>query len=183
MTTIAIIGTAGRDKTKPMTLALWHWMLEEARTHMPVHAHVVSGGAAWADHLAVALFLEGSAHELTLHLPAPFDVSSNCFLGPFNSSGSTANYYHERFSRVIHHNDPWFSRQQITQVASMNNVNGSFEPMAAGYGGMFARNIKVAKADHMLAFTFGHGDIPADGGTKDTWDKCRGQRIHIPLPY
>lgn len=177
MNRIAIIGTAGRDKTKPMTLALWNWMLDEARSHMPVHAHVVSGGAAWADHLAVALFLEGSAHELTLHLPAPF--RNGKFDGPSSSSASAANYYHERFSNVIGVD----SLAQIDAVADMDPVHGSFEPAAYGYGGMFARNAKVATCERMLAFTFGPGSVPADGGTLDTWNKCRGNRIHVSLPY
>lgn len=176
MNRIAIIGTAGRDKNIPMSLNLWHWMLEDAYSHMPVHAHVVSGGAAWADHLAVALFLSGHAHELTLHLPAPF--ANGRFLGPNKSAGSISNYYHERFSKVIGID----SLNQIEQVASMDNVDGSFEPVAEGYVAMFTRNKKVAQCERMLAYTFGTGDIPADGGTKNTWDQCRGQRIHISLP-
>lgn len=176
MSKIAIIGTAGRDKTKPMTLTLWHWMLAEAASHMPVHAHVVSGGAAWADHLAVALFLSGQAHELTLHLPAPF--VNGRFVGPSGSAASAANYYHERFSQAIGID----TLAQISQVEFMDGVEGTFEPPAPGYAAMFARNKKVAMADRMLAFTFGTGAVPADGGTKNTWAQCKGQRIHIPLP-
>ena len=176
MNKIAIIGTAGRDKTIPMSLALWHWMLDDASSHMPLHAHVVSGGAAWADHLAVALFLSGDAHKLTLHLPAPF--ANGRFQGTSGSSGSAANYYHELFSRTIGIN----TLSQIQQVASMEHVDGSFEPAAIGYTAMFTRNKKVANADHMLAYTFGIGNVPADGGTANTWNLCKGQRIHVPLP-
>jgi len=49
---IAIIGTAGRDKTIPMTRALWDWMLDDAKNRLKFKHHLVSGGAAWADHLA-----------------------------------------------------------------------------------------------------------------------------------
>jgi hypothetical protein len=174
---IAIIGTAGRDKTKPMTQQLWEWMLADAQSRIKQGSHVVSGGAAWADHLAVALFLSGWAGELTLHLPAPFQHGK--FSGPSGSSASAANYYHGLFSRVLNVD----TLSQIEQVTTMDNVAGSFEPEMVGYRGMFNRNAKVAVADEMLAYTFGVGGVPADGGTKDTWDKCRGKRTHIPLPY
>lgn len=173
---IAIIGTAGRDKTKPMTLALWDWMVADAHERVRKGSHVVSGGAAWADHLAVALFLSGHAGEITLHLPAPFYRGQ--FTGPSKSAASAANWYHKLFSEVIGRD----SMADITTIEKMDNVYGTFEPEAAGYGAMFARNAKVAQADGMLAYTFGTGNVPADGGTKDTWDKCRGERHHICLP-
>lgn len=176
MNRIAIIGTAGRDKSKPMTLALWEWMLADALSRVPSGAHVVSGGAAWADHLAVELFRCGHAGELTLHLPAPFHNQQ--FIGPRQSAGNAANYYHQLFSKAIGRN----TRADIEWAAEQPMVNGSFEPEAEGYGAMFARNLKVAACEEMLAYTFGTGDRPADGGTAHTWDRCRGQRVHVPLP-
>lgn len=173
---IAIIGTAGRDKSKPMTPALWNWMLIDAMERIPKGAHVVSGGAAWADHLAVALFVNGYVKELTLHLPAP--IENGWFVGPDKSAASAANYYHRKFSMVI-------SRHSIGEIelaARMTHCHGTVEPVAAGYGAMFARNSKVARADEMLAYTFGTGPVPDDGGTKDTWDKCQGTKTHINLP-
>lgn len=175
---IAIIGTAGRDKTKPMTHELWNWMITSALGLVPKGSHLVSGGAAWDDHLAVALFLNGHASYLTLHLPAPFDYASGGFAGPANSSASAANYYHKLFSEAIGVD----TLSQIEQAACMPNCDGTFEFPSKGYGGMFARNNKVAQADEMLAYTFGLSDVPADGGTKDTWDKCKGKKFHISLP-
>jgi len=176
MTRIAIIGTAGRDKTKPMTKALWSWMITDVLSRVPARSHVVSGGAAWADHLAVYLFLSGHAARLTLHLPAPLNGR---FIGPYNSAGSAANYYHDRFSKIIGED----TLSQIEKASDMPNCDGSFEPAAPGYQAMFTRNAKVAKADAMLAYTFGEGDQPLDGGTKNTWDQCRGTKTHISLPY
>lgn len=176
---IAIIGTAGRDKNIPMTRALWDWMTQDVRERVREDGHVVSGGAAWADHLAVWLFLKGFVKELTLHLPAPLNGK---FLGPYQSAASAANYYHERFSNVVGCD----TLAQIEGAAPMDHCYGTFEPAAPGYGAMFNRNKKVAAAigpdDLMLAYTFGEGDVPADGGTRDTWNQCRGKRIHIPLP-
>ena len=57
------------------------------------------------------------------------------------------------------------------------------EPAGPGYGAFAARNRKVANTcTHMVAFTFGEGDVPADGGTKMTWDMAADKlRIHVPL--
>jgi hypothetical protein len=181
MNKIAIIGTAGRDKTKPMSKALWEWMLADARKRIPLNSHLVSGGAAWADHVAVALFLEGHASTLTLHLPAP--LSPERFIGPRGSSASAANYYHQLFSNTIGEN----TIQQVYTCCTKENCDGSFEEAVPGYGGMFARNLKVARdCDFgMLAYTFGEGAVPADGGTKDTWDKATcepSRKVHVSLP-
>ena len=32
-----------------------------------------------------------------------------------------------------------------------------------------------------MAFTWGRGDTPKEGGTLDTWTKCKGVKVHIPL--
>lgn len=177
MTKIAIIGTAGRDKTIPMTHKLWEWMLDDVANRVTWEDHLISGGAAWADHLAVALFLSGKVKKLTLHLPAPF--VSGQFVGMRGSAASAANWYHSKFSQVIQED----SLDQIFRAANMEYCTGTFEPAAPGYGGMFARNNKVAAAaEMMLAYTFSTGSIPADGGTKDTWDKTMGTRVHVSLP-
>jgi hypothetical protein len=182
MAIIGIIGTAGRDKTKPMTLALWKWMLQDAYSRVPAGSHVGSGGAAWADHLVVSMFLFGYTGNITLHLPAPF-VDGKYQGEGFKSAGSTANYYHEMFGKVIGRN----TLEQIGDVIAMRasmpeRVHITEEPASASIGGMFARNAKVAQFDELLAYTFGEGDVPADGGTKDTWDKCQGKKTHISLP-
>jgi hypothetical protein len=48
---------------------------------------------------------------------------------------------------------------------------------------MFIRNEKVAKESNaMLAYTYGDGKEPADGGTKDTWNKSKYlDKTHIPI--
>lgn len=173
---IAIIGTAGRDKIMPMTKALWHWMVADAEQRTPVGCHLVSGGAAWADHVAVALFLKGHAAQLTLHIPAPF--IGGRYVGPIRSAGQASNYYHQMFSRVAEID----TLAQIEQASMRVGISGSFEPVGEGYGAMFARNLKVATAARMLAYTFGSGEEPLDGGTKFTWDACHGAKTHVTLP-
>lgn len=53
----------------------------------------------------------------------------------------------------------------------------------ARYIGMFARNKKVAViATSAIAYTFGTGDIPADGGTLSTWKQIKSDdKVHVPL--
>jgi len=179
---IAIIGTAGRNPAMPMTAETWEWMLRTARAAIIPGTTLVSGGAAWADHLAVALFLEGHVQSLELYLPAP--MKNGEFVGPWKSAASAANYYHEKFSRVIGCD----SRGEIMEAASREGCIGSVEPEQTGYSALFARNQKIVQAldpqrDGMLAFTFGIGHQPADGGTKHTWDLFASTRkAHFTIP-
>ena len=176
---LAIIGTAGRDKTKPFTRRLWEAMCEDARDRVRTHGFqtVVSGGAAWADHLATHLFLTGLVARMTLHLPAP--LQSGHFAGPFRSSGSAATYYHHRFSEVIGTR----SIEELERCVARRECQLTQQPVAVGYRGMFERNKLVARdAGAILAYTWGDGDVPADGGTRHTWDQCDAQaRWHIRL--
>lgn len=178
---VAIIGTAGRDKYKPMTLNTWRWMLDQARELIPSGSYLVSGGAAWSDHIAVQLFLDGHAGHLALHLPAPITPSG--FMGGYGTSGGAANYYHSRFANIIGVN----TIEQILECYTRNNCTGSMQPVMPGYSAMFNRNKLVVSelnpdTDLMLAFTFGTNGV-ADGGTKHTWDMFRGaNKRHVQIP-
>lgn len=172
---VAIIGTAGRDKAMPMTKELWAQMVDHARLSVRQTDTLVSGGAAWADHLAVAMFLEGRVNALTLHLPAPMNAS--LFAGPDKSAASAANYYHSMFKK----NTGVDGGKQILEAISLG-AKVTYQPQAPGYAAMFSRNALVAKgSDSVIAYTFGTGDEPADGGTKNTWDQMKGDRVHVPL--
>ena len=177
---IAIIGTAGRDPTKPMTKKLWEKMTTHAsgRFRPDGEYHLYSGGAAWADHLAVHLFLAGEVGKLTLHLPAPFDFDKLVFEGGKGSAGSAANFYHEKFSTTL--KKP--SRQQLLLARDMGATITTQPISGHGYGPMFARNALIAKdaVDGVLAYTWGDNE-PTDGGTAHCWSKCQGRKIHIPL--
>lgn len=179
MTTVAIIGTAGRDKDRTYDLDLWCKMWDDAckRFVEGKHYHLVSGGAAWADHLAVELFLAKKVQRLTLHLPAVFDNVKYKFEGPPSSSASAANYYHEQFTKATGID----SRRQIAEALD-RMCDFTEQECTSGYGSMFARNILVAQeAEACLAYTWGEGSDPADGGTKYTWDRIKGRKVHVSL--
>lgn len=179
---LAIIGTAGRDKTAPMTAGLWQAMLADVRVRVRPGDTLVSGGAAWADHLAVAMFLEGRVAALELFLPAPLDLQARTFVGSPTGRGSAeaANFYHARFKELAGVEGLAQLAQACARGAALHS-----QPPRPGYAGMFARNALVASSStEVLAYTWGPHREPADGGTADTWRKfaARGlPREHVSL--
>lgn len=176
--TLGIIGTAGRGpdgeafKNNP---AYWRMMKVIAQIVVAVLQpdRLVSGGAAFSDHLAVQLFLEEDVPNLTLHLPAEwsghgFKETSSKF-----DTGRTSNWYHSLFSRDV-------------GIDSLGEIQRAIEKGASirtGAGGFKERNSDIAKeADVLLAFTFGNGAELKDGGTKNTWDKFLARRPHWNSP-
>jgi hypothetical protein len=176
MTKTAVIGTAGRDKSITMTRELWGAMVADLSTRVTRSDVLISGGAAWADHLAVHAFLQGWCAGLDLYLPAPME--DRRFVGPFGSAGSTAGYYHGLFSKVVGMD----TQAQIAEAVRLG-AHMQAEPASPGLGGMFARNTKIARAaEAVLAYTFGEGDVPARCGTFDTWAKVTSpSKAHIRL--
>ena len=130
------------------------------------------------DHVAVALYLLEDFHSLELHFPAKWQASS---VDPqFQSSsecddylknpGGVANRYHKLFSAKIEDNS-------LLQIESAIAVGATVRE----HKGFHERNTAVAQSPYLLAFTWGEGEEPKKGGTYNTWMKCRGTRLHIPL--
>lgn len=180
---VGIIGTAGRDKSrrKVMDLAFYRAMYRDARRRVRAvyeeyeaqSVRLVSGGAAWSDHLAVSLFLKQEAEQLQLHLPAVF--ANGRFVGrEFRSPGRTSNYYHQMFTEAVGHD-------------TLGDIAEALEAGAEALvtPGFHARNQKVAAdAEILIAYTWGAGDEPSDGGTRHTWNcspLAGEQKIHVPL--
>jgi hypothetical protein len=194
---LAVIGTAGRqDDAARMTVALYDRMFEslvEMIGRWKIDA-VVSGGAAWSDHLAVRAFLEGVVPNLVLFLPAEFDLAANAFVPnpkvQFNP-GQTLNNYHKAFSRQIGLD----TLGEISTALRRNSV------VAAVHPGFHRRNSEVASfSNYLVAYTFGNHpsmelkpDHPAfvnskaaglkDGGTAHTFGECWNAEIkaHVNL--
>jgi hypothetical protein len=174
---VAIIGTAGRkDDGKALNRAVWDNMVADARAKVLPGDTLISGGAAWADHVAVRLFLDGAVAGLRLRLPAPFDGTK--FEGAYGNSGGAANYYHGLFSQKIGENTLAQVKEAIDKGAEV-----TYEPASSGYGAMNARNTKVAaEASSVIAYTFKAGAVPKDGGTLDTWKKSQAaEKTHVDL--
>lgn len=174
---IAIIGTAGRltDGTrlsKQSFDAMVGKVQEIVQTHLKIkdeECEWISGGAAWADHVAVHLFNVGFGKSLTLALPCEWDHTASRFVDTGvndwrTNPGQTANHYHNEFSKKFYKGNEWMTLQQIGYAIT----KGATIEVGAGF---FERNTRVASADAVIAFTFGRGARLAEGGTADTMGK------------
>lgn len=181
MTTIAIIGTAGRrdDAVRldwPTYLLMRAAVLEQLQ-RIPRPWHGRSGGAAWADHIAVDLYLCGILDELTLYLPCPINQRGEFVDSP---TGRIARYYHNVFSRIRAAAGLGTSFDDLAAVMRLGAQVGYVD---AEHGeGFHPRNILVGQCEVVIALTFGGGVVPKDGGTRHTWDNSTAPtKIHIPI--
>lgn len=192
MKSLGIIGTAGRkDDAGRLNQLVWNDMLNCALLRIETEApeFLISGGAAWADHLAVELYRTKKIANLRLYLPADF---SDKFLYPIEDSnhpGAIANYYHKAMSNCLHRDSLGELKDAINMGAEVHVIPGFKQ-----------RNSYVAsKSDYLLAFTFGTNSgiyTPEDlgysdyskaglkkGGTADTWSKSKSKvKEHVCLP-
>lgn len=166
--TIGIIGTAFRkDDAQKLNPEIYLWMKETAlalitkltKEQGQNGIRLVSGGACGADHLAVSLFLENAVQSLSLHFPAAYNRTRVEFDHTF--AGTTANFYHKRFSSVC------FGRQTDSLLEIGLAIDkGSMVTESADFK---TRNVKVAKeADYLIAFTFGNRATLKTGGSSHT---------------
>jgi hypothetical protein len=184
LNTIAIIGTAGRyEDGKRLTATSYSHMTDIARRFVLGVAEkeggnnmLISGGAAWADHLAVALFLAGHAPALRLYLPCEFNLEERRFkdngdIDWKTNPGGTCNYYHKLFSDVL-------GRDTLAEICDAIDTGAD---IVAG-SGMFDRNGRIAKnSTHAIAFTFGNKEYLKDGGTAQTMGVYLKQRKTMNL--
>lgn len=192
MPKLAIIGTAGRgDDGKALSANVAHYygrMLDAARkvAELTGSKALVSGGASYADHVAVTLFLENpNGYTLELELPERLDRLADGKLRYFDKGtgdfkqnpDAVSNHYHKRFGKVLGR-DP-FDDFRAAQLFPTFTSTVTF--------GFHARNLVVAqKADHLLAMTFGTGNRLKDGGTAHTTEaflarRNRGDAYHLDL--
>lgn len=132
--------------------------------------HLVSGGAAWGDHVAVSLFLEPTypVCSLDLELPCPFRNRYVETTGSWQTNpGKLANALHRDFSSKV----GFDSLRQIEQATQDERCNVCVS------NGFHARNAKIAEVDLLLAFAFGE----PSGGTLNTWEQARNKRALIDL--
>jgi len=190
---VAIIGSAGRNEDGPkVTAQLFQQMMDCAlhivRNVFGLEAHqvtLVSGGAAFADHVAVALWLARPAAQgfagLELYLPCAWDGARGCAIDTGHwdwrtNPGRLANMLHRQFEQRT-------GRRSLAEIAAAVAQGAVIN---ADHSGFHARNSAIAlQATHVIAFTFSDSGAPKDGGTLDTWIKCKinaARKIHVPLP-
>lgn len=162
--TFSIIGTAGRkDDGKKLSLPHFNAMciiaselIDQLSDTSYKITQVVSGGAAWADHVAIKLFLDKKVPKLRLYFPCEWN-NGNFKEIQYKDAGSTANYYHKQFQIATHINS-------LSQIQTAINRGAEI----SCHNGFHARNSFVAKSDFLLACTFGEENKVKDGGTAHT---------------
>ena len=177
---VAVVGTAGRGKeVEPrLTRRLFESMVQTVASKLPrpQATVLISGGAAWADHVAVTLFLRGKVSGLELHLPCEWDTTMTQFADTGASHwaanpGRTANSYHRKFSAVL-------GRSSFKELAAARAKGAVFTT----YSGFHVRNSVIAReCDRTISLTWATGDAPTSGGSLDQWRKCTKAKEHVPL--
>lgn len=147
--------------------------------------HLVSGGAAWADHMAVLLFLSDPA-RFTLQIEAPDEMvtapsgglqyADTGERGPrsfINNPGGTSNHYLQAFADALA-----ITRPQWSPFLDFALVAGHPRVTIRVTHGFQARNLLVAGAQNALAMTFGEGSLLKDGGTANTMNAFLSRPDH-----
>lgn len=166
MTTVGIIGTAGRGASAALlSWAVYCAMVEAVHRELRAirgPARVQSGGAAWADHIAVELFLRREVAALSLHLPCRFLPGPPPGYDPSTEEGQIANHYHDQFTQH-------FPIERWPTGEILEAIKRGAEVWQYETAGFKPRNYAVGRCDVLIALTFGRGAVPCDGGTLHTW--------------
>lgn len=172
MIKLAIIGIAGRNDEHLSKLKSEHliWMADNVEFYIkevlktePCNIILVSGGSAWADHVAVQLYLDKEKNfgGLELYLPSKFDLKYNHYVN--THEGRLLNKLHKQCQE----------KTGIDVLLELGKVLHRPGVKVVIQRGFFPRNTLIAKnCDHLLAFTFDK-EKPTGGGTLDTWNKVK----------
>lgn len=170
---VGIIGTAEGhseniiEKTKEIIENEWH--LD------PSKIRLVSGGAAFSEHVAVRLFLEKYARSLTIHLPCGWNTQYDRFTdnGNFSSEinpGKLLNRYHRENNMLSS-----LTLDEIKDAVSLGAI-------VKHHTGFHARNSAIAEnADYLICFFWSEVDDSIGNGVFDTWNKCIGVKTKVDL--
>ena len=173
MIKLAIIGTSGRDDDDLSKLDYYHlqWMANKVESYIkdvlhtePSNIILISGGSAWADHVAVQLYLdkEKKFAGLELYLPSKFDLKYNHYVN--THEGRLLNKLHKQCQE----------KTDIDVLLELGKVLHRPGVKVVIKRGFPSRNTLIAKnCDYLLAFSFGETNEfgPLKGGTLDTWKK------------
>jgi hypothetical protein len=115
---------------------------------------------------------------LTLFFPCDWDNQTSKFVETTATNwrknpGRIANHYHAKFKSITGYDSCKDIQSAILTGADMDTTHKGFH----------ARNTAIAKnSDILIAFSWSTGKAPTDGGTFDTWKKCKAkQEIHVSL--
>ena len=177
-TPVGIVGFAGatllETQRQQLSAELYAQMVASARRYINEtlqlrwdQVTLVSGGAAWADHVAVTLFLAHPEARLVLQLPCHFVATLKQFAASSpreraRRTVATVVGLHRSFSACL-------GCDSVGQLSQAVAVGAKVCVWPAGF---LRRNSAVADlSQRLLAFTWAPGGAPRSGGTHDTWQK------------
>lgn len=194
---IGIIGTAGKRhkcQRRELDRELYIKMIDASISVLNQYCtnshqiHLISGGAAWSDHIAVALKtlhvltrddvedtesmnMETSPLPLTIYSPCDFildemEFEDNGKRGYQENPGRLANQYHSSFSSKVGFN----SLEEIYELMILFDVELIVPPPDPEYKSMFHRRNQIVAEESDVLMVFGWSDELKDvgGGTSDT---------------
>ena len=171
MIKLAIIGTSGRNPQDGAKLLNFHmqWMAENVLCYIEHilktttdNIILVSGGSAWADHVAVQLYLEYNFGGLELYLPTNFDIIQKKYADTYE--GLMLNILHMQCKEKIHVD----VLNELAEAISKKTTKVIVKK------GVFQKNSLISKnCDHLICFIF--GQTISGGGSYDTWKKTKHQ--------
>jgi hypothetical protein len=184
---VAIVGFSGRSVAAPpavLTKKLFDAMVAAARNIITEQfglalgsVLLVSGGAAWADHVAVALALsiDGDIRRLRLYLPGPIDAQTGRIVD--SPCAHQANTLHERFAE----------QAGVRSLAELAEACAGGADVRSGRGFLARNRLIAGDADYMIAFSWSDTAEPLDGGTAHVWRAARAnikaaRMVHVRMP-
>lgn len=182
---VAICGTAGRDDDylgKFYTRALFSNILDATEHYLELliargyDITLISGGAPWAEHIAVKLHQE-RGYPLQLKIPAVISTEAQHGRGPFVNTdpGSCLNELHALFS----------DRAGVDSARELYSATEDAMVSIEVFDTFHSRNKVIAEScTHMLAFTWNDSNVPKPSGTLNMWKMCKlpsNQKNHVSL--
>ena len=174
---VAVIGTADRqdqlnmddfERMKVTTLCA----IQELG-YNPEEVVLVSGGAPYADHVAVWLYLNGKVAGLHLHLPGKLVSDSERTYLTDSNACVTFSRYHARFKEKTGLDGMAQIKQAIDQGASVKEYSGYFERNRA-----VAADCDALVAVHTI---HKHPSLQSSGGTAYTFKQAAVPKLYIPF--
>lgn len=167
------LGIIGTYEPAEASLEAWEAMLQAGRNAITSeHVTLLSGGSAWADHVAVVLFNERKVSDLHLYLPAKWETTDKYLdtgmKGYKTNPGGFLNKKHEEFSTVI-------DRNSLAQIG-LAKTNGAV--VFDSYADPSYRYTAIASlCDQLLVL----GTTPTPSPVLETiMNKCKDR---IPVEY
>lgn len=187
-TRVGIIGSAGRTTddrarlSKPGLMDEWVSKVEEYVASQGLTKSkviLVSGGSAYADHVAVMAFLKGGWGGLRLHLPVRFDTTIGKFVGKTSKEARVAYAINVLHTHML-------VATGIKVFQQLKEVHTQANATILTYDGFLERDRAIAyESRYMIAFSGNGGGVPhPHSGTAYTWDHVSSDCIKVcyPLP-